>query len=208
MVWDIDPTPLIMLCLVMFYTVYQITDTISGKIYVGKHRTKDLQDSYMGSGTLIRNAIRKHGPGRFIKTILFVFDDEDSMDAKEAEIVNEDFCRRADTYNLEIGGKGGFSSQNGNLLGAKGFQTTLSRREQDPEWWANYRSKCYGFSGKTHNPDTRKKISESMRKVGRAGPKNSQYGTRWITDGFSNRKISRDQDIPEGWKAGRQMTSL
>jgi hypothetical protein len=162
----------------------------------------------MGSGTLIRNAIRKHGPERFTKTILFVFDNEDAMDAKEAEIVNEDFCRRADTYNLEIGGKGGFSSQNGNLLGAKGFQTTLSRREQDPEWWATYRSKCHGFSGKTHDSETRKKISESMRKVSRAGSKNSQYGTMWITDGSTNKKISRDFPIPEGWRAGRRMTSL
>lgn len=35
------------------------------------------------------------------------------------------------------------------------------------------------------------------------GNKNSQFGTMWITDGHLNRKIKKDEIIPEGWRMGR-----
>lgn len=37
------------------------------------------------------------------------------------------------------------------------------------------------------------------------GNRNSQYGTRWITDGVISRKIKRDEAIPEGWFSGRRI---
>jgi hypothetical protein len=92
----------------MFYTIYQITNKITGKIYVGMHATCNLDDGYMGSGKRIIASIRKHGEENFIKTILHVFDNETDMRRKESEIVTEQFCLRDDTYNLVEGGKGGF----------------------------------------------------------------------------------------------------
>ena len=92
----------------MFYTIYQITNTINDKIYVGKHMTLDLNDGYMGSGTLIKRAIEKYGIDFFKKEIIHVFENEDDMNLKERELVTEEFCNREDTYNLCVGGKGGF----------------------------------------------------------------------------------------------------
>jgi len=37
----------------MYYIIYKITNLINEKIYVGCHKTKKLNDSYMGSGTII-----------------------------------------------------------------------------------------------------------------------------------------------------------
>jgi group I intron endonuclease len=91
----------------LYYTIYQIVHKPSGKIYIGKHQTKNLEDGYMGSGLRIRNAIKKHGLDQFEKKILFVFPTEEEMCAKELELVTEEFCRRKDTYNICEGGFGG-----------------------------------------------------------------------------------------------------
>jgi len=43
----------------MFYYLYEIKNLINNKIYVGVHKTNDLNDGYMGSGKVIRRAIKK-----------------------------------------------------------------------------------------------------------------------------------------------------
>ena len=45
----------------MFFLIYKITDLTTGEIYVGKHKTENLNDGYMGSGTIITRRIKKHG---------------------------------------------------------------------------------------------------------------------------------------------------
>ena len=50
----------------MHYIIYKITNQINGKYYIGRHATKDVNDSYMGSGIGIKNAIAKYGVENFI----------------------------------------------------------------------------------------------------------------------------------------------
>lgn len=87
-------------------------------IYVGQHRTENTDDNYMGSGILVARAIQKHGKINFRKDILFDFDTFEEMDAKEAEIVNEEFVQRNDTYNLMPGGNAdkGYATRNKKLV--------------------------------------------------------------------------------------------
>lgn len=91
----------------MHYIIYQITNTINGKIYIGKHQTDNINDGYFGSGIALQRAINEHGKNAFLKEILHVFSTADEMDAKEKELVTEEFVARKDTYNLGVGGKGG-----------------------------------------------------------------------------------------------------
>jgi hypothetical protein len=80
----------------MYYTVYKIVNNINNKYYIGKHITKNLEDGYMGSGKLIKQAISRYGRDKFSKEILFVFDNENEMNKKESELV----VISENTYNL------------------------------------------------------------------------------------------------------------
>ena len=49
-----------------------------------------------------------------------------------------------------------------------------------------------------------KKRKETYLKIEHSqGSNNSQYGTMWITNGTANRKIRKEDVIPEGWGKGR-----
>jgi hypothetical protein len=92
--------------------MYEIKNNINGKIYVGVHKTDDINDSYMGSGKAIKAAIKKYGIDNFTKVIIETFENAESMYTKERELVSEEFVGRNDTYNLAVGGSGGSILQN------------------------------------------------------------------------------------------------
>lgn len=115
----------------MYYTVYQIDNRANGKVYVGVHKTKDLDDGYMGSGLNIRRAIKKYGVEMFDKKYLAVFDNEKDMFNMESAIVDETFVKRKDTYNIITGGWGSFSYINDMLYGGKSKE---QRKAAYMEW--------------------------------------------------------------------------
>jgi len=92
-----------------FHIVYQTTNIINNMIYVGAHSTDLLDDGYIGSGHRITMAVNKYGIKNFKRDILHIFDTPEKMFNKEAEIVNEEFLKRSDVYNIVEGGFGGYN---------------------------------------------------------------------------------------------------
>jgi len=86
------------------YLVYKITNNINGKIYIGIHVTNNINDGYMGSGTYLKNSQKKYGRGNFTKEIICDYDSFEEMNNKEIELVNEEFIKRDDNYNMCVGG--------------------------------------------------------------------------------------------------------
>ena len=214
----------------MFYYLYQITNLVNNKIYVGVHKTIDMNDGYMGSGKVIKRAIEKHGTDNFKKDILETFIDSESMYAKEKEVVTNTFLLREDVYNLRRGGLGGFDYINANpslYLTEKRLSTLMSNEERRLRWKILYDSdpnfrikikhnaklaseaalKAYPngvFFGKKHSNETILKMIESHSGK-QSGSENSQYGTMWITNGLDSKKIIKNDIIPDGWYKGRKI---
>lgn len=85
---------------------YKITNNINQKFYYGVHRTTNLDDGYMGSGTLISKAIKKYGVENFSKEILKYFDTQEEAYLYESKFINDDLVKDRMCYNVKPGGEG------------------------------------------------------------------------------------------------------
>lgn len=92
----------------MFHYVYCTENLLNNKIYVGRHTTDDMNDGYMGSGKLLRASIEKYGIENFKKHILIMCETSEEACEYETAIVDENFILDENTYNLRLGGGGGF----------------------------------------------------------------------------------------------------
>ena len=202
----------------MFYTIYKTTNLINNKIYIGKHKTKNINDLYYGSGILIAEAIEKYGIENFTKEILYIFDNEEEMNQKEAELVTEEFCLREDTYNLCPGGKGGWGYIHQNNLcdyskygkiGAERLRSLLKDEKyfeifskNKSENWRKYyeRGGKAPMQDKKHSDKTKRKISEA--KMGNT----STSGRKWINNKEKEILVevdSLDEYYQKGYRLGR-----
>lgn len=107
----------------MKYIVYQTLNKVNNKIYIGVHKCKDpdVFDGYIGCGVVITSpssymkpctpfqyAVKKYGTSNFVRTTLRIFDNEEDAYNLEKEIVTKEFINRIDTYNVQLGGYGGW----------------------------------------------------------------------------------------------------
>ena len=91
-----------------FYILYQTTNKINGKFYIGVHQTSDINDGYLGSGSLLKAAIVKYGIENFQREILHIFKTKKEAYQKEKELVTGELVKNKKCYNIKEGGRGGF----------------------------------------------------------------------------------------------------
>lgn len=89
----------------MKYLIYKITNNLNGRYYIGRHRTNNINDSYMGSGKAINNAIKKYGIENFTKEIIAETWNEFNLWELEKIIVNDEIVKDPKSYNMSYGGK-------------------------------------------------------------------------------------------------------
>jgi len=87
---------------------YKITNLINDRFYYGIHKTHNINDGYMGSGTRLKYSIKKYGINNFEKEILEYFDTYEEALIYESEVVTEKLVDNINCYNLKKGGKGGY----------------------------------------------------------------------------------------------------
>ena len=205
----------------MYYYVYQITNLLNNKIYVGKHKSAKhpSENGYYGSGKQIKAAIEKYGIENFKKEVLYYCNSMEEMADKELSIVTEDFVKRKDTYNMHKGGPGGWDHYNGSKEHSANSSKGGKKRARDPAnpfYNAEFQEKYNWTRSPEHmklmnerakDPEAIAKRQATFKKRGHSqGEKNSQFGRIWISNVLTKevKRITINDAIPEGWVRGKK----
>lgn len=90
------------------YEIYITTNKVNNKKYIGQHKITKEKDYYLGSGKILKDAIKKYGRNNFDKKTLCLCETKEEANNQERYYIN---LYEADTnpqfYNLAKGGDGG-----------------------------------------------------------------------------------------------------
>jgi group I intron endonuclease len=137
--------------------IYITTNKINGKQYIGSHEGKET-DNYLGSGKLIKQAIKKYGAENFQRKII------KECDITQNLILEEKYIKKYNTlfpngYNLnKCGGHNIFNEELKNKLS---YIKTGSIQSEETR-----KKRSLSLKGKKRKPqseETKRKISESKK---------------------------------------------
>jgi len=206
-----------------YHFIYKTTNLLNDKYYIGMHSTNNIKDGYLGSGTRLRYSIRKYGIKNFKLEIIEWCNSREDLINKESELVNEDLILNEQCLNLKPGGSGGFCNKSHLASFLKGREwgiylggITTGKLLRGKELTSEYKNKISNglihyfktnvgnFKNRSHSEETKNKMSELSKGMG-SGITNSQYGTCWITNEIINKKITKGDKIPNGFRLGRKI---
>lgn len=148
------------------YYIYRITNNINGKTYIGQHKYKKLNDSYMGSGKLLKRAFDKYGIENFTKEILYskIQYQETADDMEKFAIAKERALGKAE-YNIADGGQG--------VKGLKHSEETKKKISESKKGCATWNK---GLHTKGNNTGKHWNLSNEAKENISKGHKGLKYG--------------------------------
>ena len=177
--------------------IYKITNLINGKIYIGQDSKND--DTYYGSGLIIKRAINKYGKENFNKELIEICNSKEELNKKEIFWISEFNSTNSDIgYNLSIGGNGGNLGEYVNKKISEKSKLRVVSDETKKKLSILNKGEKNAFYGKHHSEETKKHLSEqkigfkhtteSKLKISKAtkGENNPFYG-KYHSDELKNR---------------------
>ena len=168
----------------MFGYVYITTNLINGKKYIGKRSLPEFDTKYLGSGKLLKRAIKKYGRENFKCEVIKWCETEEDLNNSERYYIKQYNAQKNNMfYNISEGGDWG------NVT--RGMTT-----EEYEEWKRKINPR-----GRHHSEETKKKISEARTGIkysektiqkmreNNLGKNNPMYGTKWTKE----RKINQSK---------------
>lgn len=153
------------------YYIYRTTNLINGKMYIGQHYGK-LNDSYLGSGTLLKKALDKYGRNNFKKEILEICNNYEDLNLAERKwITRFNAVKSNQYYNIA---EGGFNSNPCAGLSKEKEENRRKKLSNAVKGNKNYfyNKHFYGTQhpmyGKHHTQESKQKMS--LAKQGKNAP--------------------------------------
>ena len=89
------------------YYIYRTINLINGKTYIGQHHTKNIMnDKYIGSGKLLKKAVKKYGKENFKNEIVEVVESHFQANVMEKVWIKRERALGKAEYNILDGGAG------------------------------------------------------------------------------------------------------
>jgi len=153
--------------------VYITTNMINGKRYIGQHKFKKDWKYYLGSGVIIKRAIKKYGRENFVRDIVALTYTKEELNHLEEEFIkNYNAVYDDNYYNISSASMGG----NGTMDGKTEEEIKIIRHKMSESHKKYTQENSYWF-GKNKTDETKDKISNSLK--GRfVGDKHPLYGIR------------------------------
>lgn len=138
------------LCKLKYHYIYQTKNLINDKTYIGRHSTNNLNDGYVGSGTMLKRAINKYGKENFVCIPMCYFDTYEEAVEEEKFLVTLEYCKDPNNYNIVQGGL-----------------NPIMYGENNPSWkrkgGVKYIKKGHNYKIGKDNPNYGKTITEEQK---------------------------------------------
>jgi group I intron endonuclease len=146
--------------------IYMTTNLVNGKRYIGRHKYKDWDYSYYGSGKYLKRAIKKYGIENFTCFPLAWAWNENELNKLEIDYI----AHYRPEYNLTKGGDGNSEFGKSNF-GKKHTERTKQKMSEAKKNMTNETKQKISESlkrlslmkGKHLSDETRKKMSEAHK---------------------------------------------
>lgn len=148
------------------YYIYLTTNLINGKQYIGQHYG-ELDDNYIGSGSLLKKAIQKYGKENFKKEILEICENYNQVNIAEKEWIN--YYNATDNIKFYNIASGGFNSNPCEGMSKEAQETRKMKLSKAAKGNKNhfYRKHFCGdlhpMFGKHHSEESKIKMSNAKK---------------------------------------------
>lgn len=194
--------------------IYKTTNLINSKVYIGQKRSCEfLNEQYLGSGTLLRKALKKYGKENFKVELVEWCASKEDLDQRECYWIEFFNATNLDIgYNIATGGQGGDLGDTCRQAISKSLKGRKHYWAADSCWMNNgveeifikkaevqkFQDLGYLLGRLPLSDDTKQKISDKLH--GREG---KGKGSTYYTDGTGNNvRLYPGQSIPEGYYKG------
>ena len=205
-----------------FGYIYKTTNNVNGKIYIGQHEWHEtsMDNKYLGSGLLLKEAFKKYGRDNFTCEILKYCKYKEELDKEEIYYISKyESTNNKKGYNIAAGGRGGNLGDEVNLKISESLKGKPCSEEKKLKLSKIFKGRPSSLTKegrlkiskankeKVISEETRYKMSISAKNVDRSNRVPSLKNKKAITSGKDVKYINKDEKIPENWRLGNCKTA-